>query len=62
MPLCAYAGVSVYMYYHFHGCSDGEKDILMESLGENYKSIKKEALEVLYKSDIKVCQTEDSIQ
>ena len=38
-------------------CSDSEKDILKESLGNNYKRVKKAALEVLSKSNGKVCQS-----
>ena len=35
--------------------SDDEKDILKEGLGENYKRVKKAALDILAKSNGKVC-------
>ena len=42
-----------------HECySDDEKDILKEGLGENYKRVKKEALDILAKCNGKVCKTQ----
>jgi len=42
-------------YKKYDCCSDEEKDILKESLDENYKKVKKAALDVLANYRGKVC-------